>query len=30
MDVSIIYVNWNCADEIEASIASVKADQTCQ
>ena len=31
MDVSIIYVNWNCADEIEASIASVKAQtQPCQ
>ncbi len=24
MDVSIIYVNWNCADEILASIASVR------
>lgn len=24
MDVSIIYVNWNCADEISASIASVR------
>ncbi len=24
MDVSIIYVNWNCADEIFASIASVR------
>jgi GT2 family glycosyltransferase len=24
MDVSIIYVNWNCADEILASLASVQ------
>ncbi len=24
MDVSIIYVNWNCADEILASLASVR------
>jgi GT2 family glycosyltransferase len=24
MDVSIIYVNWNCADEIFASISSVR------
>ena len=23
-DVSIIYVNWNCADEIRASVASVR------
>ena len=31
MDVSILYVNWNCADEIEASIASVKTQtQTCE
>lgn len=25
MDVSVIYVNWNCADEIVASLASVRA-----
>jgi GT2 family glycosyltransferase len=25
VDVSIIYVNWNCSDEIAASIASVRA-----
>src|SRR5271165_3020088 len=24
MDISIIYVNWNCADEIVASVASVR------
>jgi GT2 family glycosyltransferase len=24
VDVSVIYVNWNCADEITASIASVR------
>jgi len=31
MDVSIVYVNWNCAEEIEASVASVRAQtRTCQ
>jgi hypothetical protein len=28
MDVSIIYVNWNCAEEIAASIQSVRAMST--